>query len=204
MMQINIDTDQIIPARYLGGTDAKGYGFHLFANSRFQSDGSLNQKFILNQSPFDQAKILLTDRNFGCGSSRERAPKALREFGVRCVIAPSFGGIFFNNCFRNGLLPVVLKLADIQQIVDLVLLSKGSQQVSVNLEDQTVSLANSSLVFYFKAPITLRQMLLHGADEIEETLAHQEGINAWRKIDRIRRPWAYATEKSVPNPVHIL
>lgn len=201
MMQINIDTDQIIPTRYLGGTDAKGYGSFLFANSRFQSDGSLNESFILNQSPFNQAKILLADRNFGCGSSRERAPKALREFGLRCIIAPSFGGIFFNNCFRNGLLPVELKLADVQQIVDLVLLSKGSQHVCVNLEDQTVSLVDSKLVFSFKAPTTLRQMLLQGVDEIEQSLAYRESIDAWRKIDRLRRPWVYATEKTVPDPI---
>ncbi len=201
MMQINIDTDQIIPARYLGGTDAKGYGAHLFANSRFQSNGSLNDSFILNQPPFDQAKILLADRNFGCGSSRERAPKALREFGLRCIIAPSFGGIFFNNCFRNGLLPVELALEEIQQIVDLVLLSKGAQQVRVNLEAQTVSLVGRALIFSFKAPTTLRQMLLEGIDEIEQSLAHRESIDAWRKIDRIRRPWVYATEKTVPNPI---
>ena len=106
MMQINIDTDQIIPARYLGGTDAKGYGAHLFANARFLAGGQPNPDFVLNQAPYDQAQVLLADRNFGCGSSRERAPKALREFGFRSVIAPSFGGIFFNNCFRNGLLPV--------------------------------------------------------------------------------------------------
>ena len=106
MLRINIDTDQIIPALFLGGTDAKGYGANLFHGQRFRADGSPNPDFVLNQPPYNQAQVLLADRNFGCGSSRERAPKALREFGFRAIVAPSYGGIFFNNCFRNGLLPV--------------------------------------------------------------------------------------------------
>ena len=97
MLRINIDTDQIIPALFLGGTDAKGYGANLFHGQRFKADGSPNPDFVLNQPPYDQAQVLLADRNFGCGSSRERAPKALREFGFRAIVAPSYGGIFFNN-----------------------------------------------------------------------------------------------------------
>ena len=191
MMQINIDTDQIIPARYLGGTDAKGYGLHLFANARFLPNGEPNPGFILNLAPFDHAQVLLTDRNFGCGSSRERAPKALREFGIRCVVAPSFGDIFFNNCFRNGLLPVVLPIEEVRQLADQVNASQGSAPVTVDLQTQTVTQLESGLRFAFRAPEALRQMLLMGVDEIDQTLARRATIDAWRQIDRARRPWAY-------------
>jgi 3-isopropylmalate/(R)-2-methylmalate dehydratase small subunit len=200
MMQINIDTDQIIPARYLGGTDAKGYGAHLFANARFLPDGSANPAFVLNQPPYTQAQVLLADRNFGCGSSRERAPKALREFGIRAVIAPSFGGIFFNNCFRNGLLPVVLPLEQVRAMADQVEASDGAQHVTVDLVTQTVTLPGTEQLYPFKAPETLRQMLLQGVDEIQQTLALHGTIAPWRQADRQRRPWAYATEARVPAP----
>ena len=191
MLQINIDTDQIIPARYLGGTDAKGYGAHLFANARFLPDGQPNPAFILNQPPYGGAQLLLADRNFGCGSSRERAPKALREFGIRCVIAPSFGGIFFNNCFRNGLLPVVLPIEGVRQLAEHVESSRGTAHIHVDLMQQTVTQAESGLHFQFEAPATLRQMLLHGVDEIDQTLARRADIDLWRAADRARRPWAY-------------
>lgn len=193
MMQINIDTDQIIPARYLGGTDAKGYGAHLFANARFLPDGQPSPAFILNQAPYDHAQVLLADRNFGCGSSRERAPKALREFGIRCVVAPSFGGIFFNNCFRNGLLPVVLPIEAVRQLANQVDASRGSAPVTVDLQTQMVIQAESGLRFAFQAPETLRQMLLMGVDEIDQTLAQRATIDAWRQADRARRPWAYTS-----------
>lgn len=199
MMQINIDTDQIIPARYLGGTDAKGYGAHLFANARFLADGQPNPDFVLNQAPYDQAQVLLADRNFGCGSSRERAPKALREFGFRSVIAPSFGGIFFNNCFRNGLLPVMLPIEQVRQLADAVRQSDGRAEVAVDLHRQTVTLAQAGLVFAFAAPETLRQMLLQGVDEIDMTLARRDHIDAWRAQDRLRRPWAYTAPGPAPS-----
>ena len=191
MLQINIDTDQIIPARYLGGTDAKGYGAHLFANARFLPDGQPNPSFVLNQAPYDGAQLLLADRNFGCGSSRERAPKALREFGIRCVIAPSFGGIFFNNCFRNGLLPVVLPIEAVRQLAEHVASSRGTALIHVDLQQQTVTQSASGLHFQFEAPATLRQMLLQGVDEIDQTLARRADIDLWRAADRARRPWAY-------------
>ena len=199
MMQINIDTDQIIPARYLGRTDAKGYGAHLFANARFLAGGQPNPDFVLNQAPYDQAQVLLADRNFGCGSSRERAPKALREFGFRSVIAPSFGGIFFNNCFRNGLLPVTLPIEQVRQLADAVLQSQGRAEVAVDLHRQTVTLAQAGLAFAFAAPETLRQMLLQGVDEIDMTLARRDHIDAWRAHDRLRRPWAYTAPGPAPS-----
>ncbi len=191
MMQINIDTDQMIPARYLGGTDAKGYGAHLFANERFTKAGEANPEFILNQAPFDRAVILLAGRNFGCGSSRERAPKALREFGFRCVIAPSFGGIFFNNCFRNGLLPVTLPIEALEQLVHGVEASRGAEPIAVDLQTQTIQMPSRQLHFEFQCPESFRQMLLLGLDEIDQTLALKDTIESWRRQDRLKRPWAY-------------
>jgi 3-isopropylmalate/(R)-2-methylmalate dehydratase small subunit len=190
LMQINIDTDQIIPARYLGGTDAKGYGAHLFANWRFLADGSPDPAFILNQPPYDCAQILLADRNFGCGSSRERAPKALREFGFRAVIAPSFGGIFFNNCFRNGIVPVALPIEMVREIVAVVEASAGLAAIEVCLKRCQVLLPDGR-EFAFEVPETLRQMLLAGVDEIDLTKTRQVEIDAFRARDRERRPWIY-------------
>lgn len=190
MLRINIDTDQMIPTLFLGGTDAKGYGVHLFHHWRFLDDGRTNPEFILNQTPYDQAQILLADRNFGCGSSRERAPKALREFGFRAVIAPSFGGIFYNNCYRNGIVPVELPIEDIRAIRDEVEASGGHGRVEVNLETLQVK-APSGRRFGFKAPETLRQMLLQGVDEIASTLARGKQLEDFRRRDRELRPWAY-------------
>ena len=190
MLRINIDTDQIIPALFLGGTDAKGYGANLFHGQRFMADGTPNPDFILNQPPYDQAQVLLADRNFGCGSSRERAPKALREFGFRAIVAPSYGGIFFNNCFRNGMIPVELSIEQVREIADAVQSTGGKGRVTVDLESQEV-ISPSGRCYHFQAPETLRQMLLQGMDEIAMTLSRLSEINAYRATDKTRRPWAY-------------
>ena len=190
MMRINIDTDQMIPTMFLGGTDAKGYGAHLFHGWRFLPDGSPNPQFILNQPPYNDAQILLADRNFGCGSSRERAPKALREFGFRALIAPSYGGIFFNNCWRNGIVPVELPIADVMDIAAEVEAGKGGNPVTVDLESLTVT-SPSGKRYSFGAPEILRQMLLRGQDEIELTLARRPQLEAFRQRDQAARPWAY-------------
>ncbi len=191
MMVINIDTDQIIPARHMGGPDATGYGRMLFANQRFLGDDvTPNPEFVLNQSPFDRAQILIADRNFGCGSSRERAPKALREFGFRALIAPSYGGIFFNNCFRNGILPVELPIEHTREIASEVTDSAGLAQITVDLQAQAVRTASGN-VYPFTTPAVLRTMLLEGLDEIDLTLSSKREIDAFRTRDRARRPWAY-------------
>ena len=190
MLRINIDTDQIIPALFLGGTDAKGYGANLFHGQRFLADGSPNPDFVLNQPPYDQAQVLLADRNFGCGSSRERAPKALREFGFRAIVAPSYGGIFFNNCFRNGMVPVELPIEQVREIADEVQSSGGKGRVTVDLESQEV-VSPSGSRYRFEAPETIRQMLLQGMDEIAMTLSRRSEIDAYRATDKARRPWAY-------------
>jgi 3-isopropylmalate/(R)-2-methylmalate dehydratase small subunit len=190
MMRINIDTDQIIPALFLGGTDAKGYGKHLFHHHRYREDGSPNPDFILNQAPYDRAQVLIADRNFGCGSSRERAPKALREFGFRAIVAPSFGGIFFNNCWRNGIVPVELAIEDVRAIVAEVEASRGAGEVTVDLESQSVTSPRGRR-YRFTSPTALRAMLLDGVDEIDLTLSRREEIERFRAADRARRPWAY-------------
>ena len=190
LMRINIDTDQIIPALFLGGTDARGYGANLFHGWRFLADGSPNPDFILNRDPYARAQVLLADRNFGCGSSRERAPKALREFGFRAIIAPSFGGIFFNNCYRNGIAPVELPIEAVRAIAGEVERLQGKGEVTVDLEGKTVT-SPGGTVFPFEAPELLRQMLLQGIDEIALTLAKGEEIERFREQDRARRPWAY-------------
>ncbi len=190
MMRINVDTDQMIPTMFLGGTDAKGYGAHLFHGWRFLPDGSPNPDFILNQPPYTDAQILLADRNFGCGSSRERAPKALREFGFRALIAPSYGGIFYNNCWRNGIVPVELPIESVRQIASEVEATQGMKPVTVDLEAKTVTSPGGTQL-RFEAPATLRQMLLLGQDEIALTLAREAQLQAFRQRDRADRPWAY-------------
>ncbi len=190
LMRINVDTDQIIPTTFLGGTDAKGYGTHLFHGWRFLPDGSKNPEFILNRAPFDGARILLADRNFGCGSSRERAVWALREFGIQAVIAPSFGEIFYNNCWRNGIVPVSLPIERVRRIADAVESAGGEWPVTVNLESLTVS--SGSDRYSFSAPPVFRAMLLKGLDEIELTLSRRQVIADFRIMDQARRPWAYS------------
>ena len=190
MLRINIDTDQIIPALFLGGTDAKGYGKNLFHGSRYLADGSNNPEFILNQEPYTGAQVLLADRNFGCGSSRERAPKALREFGFRAIVAPSFGGIFYNNCWRNGIVPVEMPIESIREIAAEVEASNGKGRVTVDLGSQMVT-SPSGRTYSFVTPETLRQMLLNGVDEISLTLAKKAQIDDFRSRDRAKRPWAY-------------
>jgi 3-isopropylmalate/(R)-2-methylmalate dehydratase small subunit len=195
MMRINIDTDQIIPGRFLVRTTEDGLGAGLFFNLAHKEDGTLNPDFILNIAPYDKAQVLLADRNFGCGSSREAAPRALRQRGFHAVIAPSFSGIFYNNCFRNGLLPVELPEAAVRQLVE------GSEQnprgeISVDIEAQTV-VSQSGAVFRFELPPRLRLMLVEGLDEIDLTLTRKDEIEAFRKKDRLLRPWAYHPESTV-------
>ena len=190
IVRINIDTDQIIPGRFLVRISDAGIGEGLFADWRYRADGSPNPDFILNRSPYDRAKILIADRNFGCGSSREDAPKALRDFGFRAVIAPSFGGIFFNNSFRNGLLPVELPVEQVTDLVAEIERSGGTQPVTVDLQRQVV-VSPSGARFNFQSPPQLREMLLKGLDEVAATLARSAQIEAFRAKDRLRRPWAY-------------
>jgi 3-isopropylmalate/(R)-2-methylmalate dehydratase small subunit len=190
ILRINIDTDQIIPVREMVNVVTDDYGPGLFANWRYVREREPNPDFILNQEPWRRATILLAGRNFGCGSSRELAPKALRHYGFRAVIAPSFGGIFFNNCFRNGLVPVELDVAQVEAMAAQMTAAGGHRTVTVDLAQQTVTAPDGS-VFSFRAPPPLRRMLLEGLDEIALTLSRGAEIGTFRDADRRRRPWAY-------------
>ena len=190
LLRINIDTDQITPGKELVRMRAEGAAASLFAYWRYIGDREPNPDFILNRAPWSRATILLADRNFGCGSSREHAPMALRDWGFRVVIAPSFGGIFYNNCFRNGLLPIEMPIEAIRDIATQMEAAQGNARVTVSLADQTVTAPDGTIIA-FKTPTVLREMLLTGADEIDTTLSRRDAIEAFRAGDRTKRPWAY-------------
>jgi len=190
LLHINIDTDQIIPAKHLVRTSYRGIGEGLFSDWRLRSDGTPDPDFILNREPWTQSQILLADSNFGCGSSREGAPKALRDWGIRVVIAPSFSGIFFGNSFRNGLLPVELPIEQVRALAREVEASNGYGKVAVDLEQQSVT-SPEGQVYSFRTPALLRRMLLEGLDEVGLTLTMSDEIERFRAADRVKRPWAY-------------
>jgi 3-isopropylmalate/(R)-2-methylmalate dehydratase small subunit len=185
----NIDTDVIIRIERL--THNADLEYYALEALRYLPDGSPNPDCVLNQPRFKKAPILLAGRNFGCGSSREGAVTALMGMGVRCVIAPSFGDIFFANCFRNGMLPVVLPEESIEKLAKLA--SHG--HLTVDLERQVVA-TQSGETISFSVDALQRESLLEGLDEIGLTLRSAGEIGAWQSADRIRRPWVWQTEKA--------
>ena len=192
ILRENIDTDVIIPISRLVGNSVRGtLGQWCFTPLRYKADGSENPEFVLNREPYRGAQILLTGVNFGCGSSREGAVWALHEMGVRCVIGSSFGDIFFNNCFQNGVLPVVLDRATVESLAREVEASQGAGRISVDLNDLTVT-APSGTRHAFAVEPKRRQALLEGLDEIAITLQRAPEIAAFQAEDRRRRPWVYS------------
>jgi 3-isopropylmalate/(R)-2-methylmalate dehydratase small subunit len=175
----NIDTDQIIPKQFLSKVTRDGFGVHLFHDWRYLDDAGEkpNPEFVLNQSRYKGASILLAQENFGCGSSREHAPWALADFGLRVVIAPSFADIFYGNAINNGLLPVVLTQAQVQQLMDEVQGELGAQ-VSVDLQSLRV-ISPSGAEFPFSLVESARHKLLNGLDAVGETLTHGQAISAY-------------------------
>ncbi len=176
--RVNVDTDAIIPAIHLKSIRRTGYGEFLFERWRFNEDGSPRPEFVLNQSGYADASILVAGRNFGCGSSREHAPWALSEYGIRCVIAPSFADIFFNNCFQNGLLPIVLPEATVRQLMDLALENPGVK-LHVDLEAQRVWDENEQVAVDFDVDSFRKYCLLNGLDDIGLTLQQEDKIAAF-------------------------
>ncbi len=176
--RVNIDTDQIIPAIYLKRIERSGYGQFLFSSWRFNEDGSPNPDFVLNDPGYQNPRILVAGRNFGCGSSREHAPWALEDFGIRCVIAPSFADIFFNNCFQNGLLPIVLPEEDVRRILDKLKDNPGAQ-LTVDLEAQRVWDDDEEIAVSFDVDQFRRYCLLNGLDDIGLTLQNEDAIAAF-------------------------
>ncbi len=175
----NVDTDQIIPKQFLKRIERSGFGPFLFYDWRYREDGSPNPEFELNWPEFQGASILVTRRNFGCGSSREHAPWALSDYGFRVLIAPSFADIFHNNCFKNGMLPVVLSEADVEQIF-----CQARQhlpyELTVDLENCQIS-DRYGLAFEFRVDEFRRRCLLEGLDDIGLTLQHEDKITAYEK-----------------------
>jgi 3-isopropylmalate/(R)-2-methylmalate dehydratase small subunit len=192
LRRLNVDTDAIIPgAQIVRMSVAKtGFGEGLFYNWRHRADGTEDPDFVLNRPPYREAKILLAGHNFACGSSREVAVWALRDGGFRCVIAPSYGGIFYANCFKNGLLPVVLAEEEVERLCDEVEASQGRGHVVVDLGSCTV-VSPEGRSLPFRVPEIFRQSLLDGLDPISATLRFSGDILAFQAQDRIKRPWAY-------------
>ena len=180
--RVNVDTDQIIPKQFLKRIERTGFGEFLFFDWRFREDGSPNPDFELNQPRFHGATILLARANFGCGSSREHAPWALLDYGFRVIIAPSFADIFYNNCFKNGMLPIRLSEAQIEQLFQQVRASEG-YQLAVDLERQWIS-DDSGFRLSFEVDPFRRECLLKGLDDIGMTLQHESKISDYEA----RRP----------------
>lgn len=196
LLRINVDTDAIIPSREMKTVGKRGLAAGLFAGWRYvqvsgaQGSREPNPDFVLNQPAYAGASILLSGANFGCGSSREHAVWALAEYGIRCVVAPSFGAIFQNNCVRNGLLPIALDDASIKALAEQVEAAPQSAQLDIDLEHGTIT-GPDGVVHRFTLAPAQRAMLLEGLDAIGLTLKSEALIDAHVERDRLRRPWAY-------------
>jgi 3-isopropylmalate/(R)-2-methylmalate dehydratase small subunit len=186
----NVNTDEIIPARFLKTIKRTGLAGALFANWRFLSDNTPNPDFILNQPRYKDASILLAGDNFGCGSSREHAPWSIREYGFRSIIAPSFADIFYNNCFNNGILPIILDEAIVQELMQTVEEREG-YTLSIDLLEQTVTTPNGR-VLSFALDSFRKQALLKGLDNIGWTLSHDDEIAAYEARRKQDAPWLFA------------
>jgi len=183
----NMDTDQIIPARFLWRKRRDGFGHLLFHDLRFNDGGAPKPDFVLNQDAYRDARIVVADRNFGCGSSREHAVWALYDYGIRAVVAPSFGDIFFNNCFQNGLLPVALAAERVAALRALLERAPGSH-LAIDLEAQTVSGPDGAIDWFEIDPFR-KECLLAGADDISFTLGHRERLAEFENVYEAKIRW---------------
>ncbi len=187
MPMVNVDTDMIIPKQFLKTIKRSGLGVNLFDEMRYDRQGNENADFVLNKAQYRDAEILIAGENFGCGSSREHAPWAIKDFGIRCVIAPSFADIFFNNCFKNGILPIVLP----QEQVDILMkdAEKGQNaRMTIDLEAQTVTTSDGEL-FTFTVDPFKKHCLMNGLDDIGLTLEKVNSIKAFEDAASAARPW---------------
>lgn len=196
LRRLNVDTDAIIPGTQLLKVAKGGFGEGLFYNWRHREDGSEDPDFVLNKPQFREAEILLAGHNFACGSSREVAAWALRDYGFRCVIAPSFGNIFYSNALKNGLLPVILPEDEVDAICDEVEASQGRGKLVVDLPAQTVASPSGKLL-RFRVPDIYRQAMIDALDPISATLRFREDIIAFQNRDRKMRPWAYFGPRTI-------
>jgi 3-isopropylmalate/(R)-2-methylmalate dehydratase small subunit len=181
---INVDTDMIIPKQFLKTIKRTGLGKSLFFEMRYDENGKKIEKFVLNNKPYDNSSILITGKNFGCGSSREHAPWALLDFGIRCVISSSFADIFYNNCFKNGMLPIIL---DEEKIAELVQYSERKENIEINLKEQEIIFGNKRIKF--KIDSFKKKCLLEGLDDIALSLEKSEKISLYEDKINKDKPW---------------
>ena len=183
---VNIDTDMIIPKQFLKTIKRTGLGVSLFYEMRYDTEGKLIEDFVLNTKPYDQSKILVAGDNFGCGSSREHAPWSLKDFGIRCVISTSFADIFYNNCFQNGILPIVVKAEELDRLMS----AAGSQlEFNIDLPNQSIQVGNHSINFEIEDH--RKDRLLQGLDDIGITLGYKEDIASYETDKKKQKPWLF-------------
>jgi len=181
---INVDTDMIIPKQFLKTIKRTGLGKSLFFEMRYDEKGKKIKEFVLNKEPYNTSSILLTGKNFGCGSSREHAPWALLDFGIKCVIGPSFADIFYNNCFKNGMLPIILDQSKIEELVNY---SQRKENIEINLEKQEIIFGNKKIDF--KIDPFKKKCLLNGSDDIALSLEKLEQISIYESKVKKDKPW---------------
>jgi len=183
---VNIDTDMIIPKQFLKTIKRTGLGKNLFFEMRYDDKGKEINDFVLNKDPFNKSKILIAGKNFGCGSSREHAPWALLDFGITCVISSSFADIFFSNCFKNGILPIIL---DDDKIKELSEYAKRQEEISIDLNEEKIIYGNSETKF--KVDSFKKKCLLEGLDDIALSLKKSDKIEIFEKDLRVKKPWIF-------------
>tara|TARA_Y100000389_G_scaffold37722_1_gene32036 strand:- start:131 stop:736 length:606 start_codon:yes stop_codon:yes gene_type:complete len=183
---VNIDTDMIIPKQFLKTIKRTGLGKNLFFEMRYDDKGKEVESFLLNQDPFNQSKILIAGKNFGCGSSREHAPWALLDFGITCVISPSFADIFYSNCFKNGILPIILTEEKTKVLSEY---SKRKEKISIDLKEEKIIFGNSEIKFEID-PFK-KKCLLEGLDDIALSLAKDNKICLFEKNLKDKKPWIF-------------
>ena len=181
---VNIDTDMIIPKQFLKTIKRTGLGKNLFFEIRYDNDGKEIKDFVLNQEPYNKSKILITGKNFGCGSSREHAPWALADFGITCIISSSYADIFYNNCFKNGILPIVLAEEKIKELLEYF---KRKQEISIDLTEEKIFFGNKEIKFEIDS--FKKKCLLEGLDDIALSLEKEEKIFSFEKNLKNQKPW---------------
>ena len=184
---VNIDTDMIIPKQFLKTIKRTGLGKNLFFEMRYDDNGKEIKDFTLNQEPYNKSKILITGKNFGCGSSREHAPWALLDFGITCVISSSFADIFYNNCFKNGILPIILKEEKIKELSEY---SKRQKEIEIDLKKEKIVFGNNEIKFEIDA--FKKKCLLEGLDDIALSLEKSEKIASFETELKNKKPWIFS------------
>ena len=185
---VNVDTDMIIPKQFLKTIKRTGLGKSLFFELRYDEQGNPLKEFVLNQEPYNQSRVLIGEKNFGCGSSREHAPWSLLDFGIKVVIAPSFADIFYNNCFKNGILPIVLKDEEIKELAEL---SKEKKEITINLEEQKIEKGDNR-PFDFDVEPFRKECLMNGYDDIALSLKKTSNVESYIEKQKQATPWLFS------------